>query len=101
VTIFLSYSIVNNNNNFFGEKKMSEKTDEQIVEALKSLGYIPVKDKGYFTEGVDAQQVLFYNPKTKLGLQVWIASPGDQDVFDEYYMQEVDGQFGTNVIESQ
>lgn len=72
---------------------------KEIVEALEALGFVQVEDNGYAAHDVPgAEQILFYNPKSKEGLQIWKATPDTQEVFDEYYMQEVDDKFGTEIL---
>lgn len=78
--------------------KHLEKNEKEIVEALKAIGFIQVKDNGWTDHVDEAERILFYHPEIKKGLDIWLSDPGDQQVFDEYYMQEVNDKFGTKII---
>jgi hypothetical protein len=72
---------------------------KEIIEALEAIGFVQVEDNGYASHDVPgAEQILFYNPESKEGLSIWKAPPDTQEVFDEYYMQEVDDKFGTEIL---
>ena len=72
--------------------------ENEIIKALEALGFVHVEDHGYTDHYDDAERILFFHPGIKKGLEVCISPPDDQQVFDEYYMQEVDEKFGTKIL---